>query len=92
MKKELTEQQRQELEALALLADHDIDVSDAPASDEWDGAVVGRFYRPAKRSVTIRLDADLLDWLKQDGRGYQTRVNAILRDAMRKQKQSRKAA
>jgi uncharacterized protein (DUF4415 family) len=48
--------------------------------------VVGRFYRPVKEAVTIRLDADVLDWLKQGGRGYQTRVNKILRAVMEQQR------
>ena len=41
-----------------------------------------RFYKPIKKTVQIRLDADILEWLKQEGAGYQTRVNTILRQAM----------
>ena len=41
-----------------------------------------RLYKPIKKTVQIRLDADVLEWLKQAGHGYQTRVNAILRQAM----------
>lgn len=41
-----------------------------------------RLYKPKKKTVQIRLDADVLEWLKQDGAGYQTRANAILRQAM----------
>jgi uncharacterized protein (DUF4415 family) len=41
-----------------------------------------RLYRPVKKTVQIRLDADVLEWLKQGGPGYQTRANAILRRAM----------
>ena len=41
-----------------------------------------RLYKPVKKTVQIRLDADILEWLKQDGSGYQTRANAILRQAM----------
>ncbi|MDR1804172.1 MAG: BrnA antitoxin family protein [Treponema sp.] len=41
-----------------------------------------RLYKPIKKTVQIRLDADVLEWLKQAGPGYQTRVNAILRQAM----------
>ncbi len=48
--------------------------------------VVGRFYRPVKETVTIRLDADVLDWLKQGEKGYQTRVNRILRAVMEQQR------
>jgi uncharacterized protein (DUF4415 family) len=41
-----------------------------------------RFYKPIKKTVQIRLDADVLEWLKQSGPGYQTRANSILRQAM----------
>jgi len=43
---------------------------------------VGKFYRPIKKSLTIRLDAEVLAWLKAHGRGYQTRINRLLRAAM----------
>ena len=43
-----------------------------------------RLYKPIKKTVQIRLDADVLEWLKQTGPGYQTRANAILRQAMLK--------
>jgi uncharacterized protein (DUF4415 family) len=43
---------------------------------------VGELYRPIKRPVTMRLDADVVEWLKREGRGYQTKANAILRQAM----------
>ena len=42
----------------------------------------GRFYRPVKRQITARLDADVLAWLKAEGKGYQTRMNTILRREM----------
>jgi len=45
---------------------------------------VGKFYRPIKEAVTLRLDADVLAWLKSGGPGYQTRINAVLREAMTK--------
>ena len=41
-----------------------------------------RLYKPIKKIVQMRLDADVLEWLKQAGPGYQTRANAILRQAM----------
>ncbi|GHV72359.1 hypothetical protein AGMMS49928_29080 [Spirochaetia bacterium] len=41
-----------------------------------------RLYKPVKKTVQIRLDADVIEWLKQPGQGYQTRANAILRQAM----------
>jgi uncharacterized protein (DUF4415 family) len=47
-----------------------------------DEEVVGKFYRPIKKPLTIRLDADVLAWLKGQGKGYQTRINALLHSAM----------
>lgn len=75
-----------ELAALAAMSDEEIDTSDIPEIIDWSKTVVGRFYRPVKEAVTIRLDADVLDWLKQGGRGYQTRVNKILRAVMEQQR------
>jgi uncharacterized protein (DUF4415 family) len=71
-----------ELAALARMPDDKIDLSDAPEVRDWRGAVVGKFYRPIKKPVTIRVDADVLDWLKRQGSGYQTRINKLLREAM----------
>jgi uncharacterized protein (DUF4415 family) len=61
-----------ELEALNRLRDEDIDTSDIPEITDGTKAIVGKFYRPIKSSVTIRLDADVLAWLKRSGPGYQT--------------------
>jgi uncharacterized protein (DUF4415 family) len=52
---------------------------------------VGKFYRPIKKSLTIRLDADVLAWLKSQGRGYQTRLNKLLRAAMEGRSRRRRA-
>ena len=71
-----------ELAALARMPDDKIDLSDAPEVREWRGAVVGKFYRPIKKPVTIRVDADVLAWLKRQGSGYKTRINKLLREAM----------
>jgi len=43
---------------------------------------MGKFYRPRKKSLTIRIDADVLAWLRGQGKGYQTRINALLRETM----------
>jgi uncharacterized protein (DUF4415 family) len=65
-------------------SDAPIDYSDAPPLDEefWSRAVRNPFYRPTKAQLTVRVDNDVLAWLKGKGRGYQTRINAILRQAM----------
>ena len=75
---------RKELAELAAKPESEIDFSDLPATTErdWRGAERGRFYRPVKRQLTVRIDADVLEWLKSNGRGYQSRLNSILRAAM----------
>jgi uncharacterized protein (DUF4415 family) len=80
----LTPRQKKELAALAALPDDQIDTSDIPElpPEAWKDAVRGRFYRPLKQAVSMRLDADVIAWLKKRGRGYQTRVNSILRQTM----------
>jgi uncharacterized protein (DUF4415 family) len=80
--KKLPEHIERELAELDKLRDEDIDFSDIPEITDWSNAVRGKFYRPIKESVTIRLDADILAWLKSKGEGYQTRLNALLRTAM----------
>jgi uncharacterized protein (DUF4415 family) len=80
----LTAEQIARLDRLAAMPDETIDFSDAPPMSEQQmaTAVRGEFYRPVKRSITARLDADVLDWLQADGKGYQSRMNAILRREM----------
>jgi uncharacterized protein (DUF4415 family) len=68
---------------LSLAARPEIDFSDIPATRAIPpDAVIGKFYRPRKTSVTIRLDADVITWLKATGDGYQTRINNYLRRLM----------
>src|SRR6202451_360616 len=80
----LTPRQKKELAALAALPDRQIDTSDIPElpPGAWKDAVRGRFYRPVKQAVSMRLDADVVAWLKKRGKGYQTRANRILRQRM----------
>ncbi len=75
---------RKELAALASKPESEIDFSDIPATSkrDWTGAVRGKFYRPVKQQLTVRVDADVLEWLKSQGKGYQSRLNDILRAAM----------
>jgi uncharacterized protein (DUF4415 family) len=82
----LTATQRRELAALAALPDDKIDYSDiSPLTERfWKNAVRNPFYRPVKQQVTVRLDADVIAWLRRQGKGYQTRLNTLLRGAMLK--------
>jgi len=79
-----TDAQREQLARLAALPDASIDTSDIPelSDDAWRAGVRGRFYKPVKQQITARVDADVLEWLKSQGKGYQGRLNAILRREM----------
>ncbi len=75
-----------QLEALERMPDSDIDLTEMPEWTDFSNAVRGRFYRPVKKQVTLRLDADLIEWFKtQQGgaRGYQTAINAALREVVK---------
>ena len=80
--RKLTKMQKEDIKRLRAKRDEDIDFSDAPPVLDWSKAEIGKFYRPQKKPVTIRLDADVVDWLKSAGRGYQTKANWLLRSAM----------
>jgi uncharacterized protein (DUF4415 family) len=80
--RKLTKEQKRDIRAIAARKDQDIDFSDAPPVLDWSGAEIGKFYRPTKKPVTMRLDSDVIAWLKADGRGYQTKANWLLRRAM----------
>jgi len=86
----LTAAEQAELKALAERPDSEIDCSGIPELDDgflqrsvlWKDLVRSDLYKPKKVTVTAKIDADVVRWLKKQGRGYQTRMNAILRDAM----------
>jgi len=80
----LTEAQRENLRKLAAKSDREIDTIDIPelSTEHWKKGIRGRFYRTVKRQITARVDADVLEWLKSHGKGYQSRIKAILRREM----------
>ncbi len=80
--KKLTKEQRRDIRAVAAKRDQDIDFSDVPPVLDWGGAEIGKFYLPKKKPVTMRLDSDVIAWLKEGGPGYQTKANWLLRHAM----------
>ncbi len=81
----LTAKERKSLLKLEKLPDSAIDLSDIPEIKSFPPEyVVGKFYRPRKTSLTIRLDADVVAWLRATGEGYQTRVNAYVRHLMQR--------
>lgn len=72
------------LAALAARPDSEIDYSDIPPLTEkfWRNGIPNPWYRPIKKQLTVRLDADVIAWLRKQGKGYQTRLNGLLREAM----------
>ena len=76
---------KSDLARIDRMKDAAIDYSDAPTLDKSFFTKATEAWPPAKRQLTIRLDADVLNWLKAQGRGYQTRINRILRAAMESQ-------
>ncbi len=78
-----TPEQRAQIDALAALPEDQINTRDIPEQREWSGARPGVFFRPVKQQITLRLDADLIDWFRRrpEGEdGYQTRINRALRE------------
>ena len=79
----LTRDQQTELAELAELPEDRIDTTDIPEVLDWSHARRAGLYRPVKRQITLRLDADVVAWFKErapGGRGYQTEINRALRE------------
>ncbi len=83
--KPITPELEAQLAAIDAIPDDQIDLSDIPEKLDWSNARVGMFYKPIKRQLTVRFDADLIEWFRNHGgdqRGYQTRMNRVLREYM----------
>ncbi|MDR3423918.1 MAG: BrnA antitoxin family protein [Alphaproteobacteria bacterium] len=81
--KRLTPTQLAEIKALAAMREAQIDTKDIPEVRDWSGAQRGLFYRPVKKQLTLRLDADIITWFKnrqKQSKGYQTCINNALRE------------
>ena len=74
-------------ECLDAMKDEDIDFSDIPEAtpEMFARAVLRRNFKPIprKKQLTLRVDSDVVDWYKNQGRGYQTRINSLLRAYMK---------
>ena len=80
---ELTPAQQADIDALAGLPDTDIDLGEMPEVGDWSDARRGLFYRPIKKQLTLRLDADVIAWFKACATAdekYQTTINRVLRE------------
>jgi len=90
----ISAKQQAELDALAALPDDEIDTEDIPEVVDWSGAKRGVFYRPVKKQITLRIDADLIAWFQANsdqpnGKGYQTSINRALREYVEQQTANR---
>ena len=91
----LTPEMLAQIDRLKVMRDDDIDLTEMPEITDWSNAVRGKFYRPVKQQLTLRLDADVVHWFKThaDGeRGYQTKINAALRRFVEDELKREKAA
>ncbi len=70
---------KSDLKRLDKMTDEDIDYSEIPEFDEEFLRTVEMKVSPGKKPIALRLDADVLEWMKAQGKGYQSRINAILR-------------
>ncbi|EKT4455463.1 BrnA antitoxin family protein [Pseudomonas putida] len=84
----MTKSSRTDWSRLVRQDDKDIDTSDIPELDQ-DFFRQAELRVPAKQTVTIRLDSDVLAWFKEQGSGYQTRINQLLRQYMQAQQRQR---
>lgn len=89
-KKNITKNSRTDWSRLKTMRDKDVDLSDIPelTPDVFARVVVRRGLHvvPSKRQLTLRVDSDVLDWFREQGRGYQTQINALLRAYMQAHK------
>jgi uncharacterized protein (DUF4415 family) len=91
-KKPLSSRERDQLAKLAALPEDQIDTVDIPEAPQasWTDVRRADLYRPVKKPVTIRLDADVLAWFKEhSASGYQTEINRVLRRYVAEAEQKR---
>jgi len=84
-KKSTSTKSKTDFARLDKIKDEEIDYSDAPAitPEMFAKSIVRRGLKPrTKTQLTLRVDSDVLDWYKQQGRGYQTKINMLLRAYM----------
>ena len=83
---ELTSEQKAQLTALAAMPDEQIDTSDAPFRPDAVWMKAADQLPHTKQQITLRIDAEVLDFFKDTGKRYQSRINAVLRSYVEAQK------
>lgn len=86
--KPLSPKLQAEVDALAKMPESDIDTTEMPPIRDWTRGERGALFRPVKRALSLRLDADILDWFQRQGPGYQTRMNSALREYVERHRKS----
>jgi uncharacterized protein (DUF4415 family) len=86
----LTEDQMAQLRAAEGRVPDTEDIPEASA-ENWRHAQRGEFWKVRKEAISLRVDMDVLDWLRRQGPGYQTTINRILRDRMEAQESGSQA-
>ena len=86
----MNDELRAEIEGLSKKSDSEIDFSEIPEAtkEEWKNAVRGKFFRPIKKPISLRLDADVIAWFKSQDGQYQSKMNDALREYMEKHEKS----
>jgi uncharacterized protein (DUF4415 family) len=77
----MQKQSKNNVKHLKTMSDEEIKLDDIPEQDD-EFFKSAQVKLPSKQSVTIRMDSDVLLWFKKQGRGYQTRINKLLRRYM----------
>jgi uncharacterized protein (DUF4415 family) len=87
--RKLTVEENAALELLRERPDDEIDLTDPEAHEitDWSGAMRGGLFKPVKKPIAMRIDADVLAWFRRQGEGYQTRINAALREYVERHRQ-----
>ena len=85
-KSSISRKSKTDLKRLDAMKDEDIDFSDLPEAtpEMFARGVVRRGLKPVirKKQLTVRMDSDVIEWFKNQGRGYQTKINSLLRAYM----------
>lgn len=83
----------QMLKEIKTLKHRKINLTDknAPEISNFDNAMVGKFYRPIKKQITVRIDLDVLEWFKHATKKYQTLINTACREYMIHHSKQKKA-
>ena len=89
MKKvKLDSRRKAQVKVLKKMKDPDINLDDIPEILDWSKGVRGKFYRPVKQAISIRVDADVLTWFKTRSEKYQSKMNEALREYMQKRRRA----